>query len=389
MDSGIDSTDSSNGSLEEGGGVVMEGAVSGSAAHNDLPPAPTALRTLAAAAAATNPVPSPLKKLAATALNDNPTVLENRENNNECEVSVDAVDAPASTAPLSKMPKLDVPEGSQLQLHFPVPEDGSSEEGGGTTFELEPPPGLTFANVSPSMYLSRGYDAYSQGYSYSVVPYENNALQKKLRTIRLRMRQQNYQILSPKAKERKLRIAVSLNNVQTVEQLLREGINPKVTDDKERSPLHIAASKGYTDIARLLLQHGADPNQRDAIGNTALHLAACTSHIPTVTLLLKAGTNVRQTDNQGYSPLHLARSKLKLLQRDNNSSSQEIKKQVYQVIEMMQTFLECAGSVEEAELLTSFTSQLSLSDSRQQVESDVQALLNSLNDLSLVKSKAA
>lgn len=44
-----------------------------------------------------------------------------------------------------------------------------------------------------------------------------------------------------------------------------------------------------------------------------------------------AGTNVRQADNQGYSPLHLARSKLKLLQRDNSSSSFDIKKQVYQV----------------------------------------------------------
>lgn len=55
--------------------------------------------------------------------------------------------------------------------------------------------------------------------------------------------------ISP-TEERKLRIAVSLNNVQTVEQLLKEGVDPKVTDDKERSPLHIAASKGYTEIAR-------------------------------------------------------------------------------------------------------------------------------------------
>ena len=54
---------------------------------------------------------------------------------------------------------------------------------------------------------------------------------------------------------------------------------------------------------------------------------------------------------------------------------------------MMQTYLECSGSSEEAELLTSFSNQLSLSDSRQQVESDLQTLLNSLHDLSLVKSK--
>ena len=50
--------------------------------------------------------------------------------------------------------------------------------------------------------------------------------------------------------QRKLRIAVGLNNVDAVEQLLKEDVNPRMTDDKERSPLHIAASKGYAEIAR-------------------------------------------------------------------------------------------------------------------------------------------
>ncbi|CAL4067301.1 unnamed protein product, partial [Meganyctiphanes norvegica] len=262
-----------------------------------------------------------------------------------------------------RLPQFEIPEGSRLRLHFSY-KDGQISTDSEVT-EEEPPPGLTFANISPSMYLSTGYEAFSQG--YAVRPYENNVLQKKLRSLRLRFKQRHQQIMSVKAKERKLRISASLNNVECVETLLKEGVDPKVSDDKQRSPLHIAASKGYTEIVKLLLQHGADPNQKDGIGNTALHLAACTSHIPTVTLLLRAGTNVRQADNQGYSPLHLAKSKLKLLQRDNNASSQDIKKHVYQVLEMMQTFLKCSGNAEDAELLTSFSNQLSLSDSRPQV----------------------
>ncbi|XP_047495921.1 ankyrin repeat domain-containing protein 54-like [Penaeus chinensis] len=395
MDSGIDSTESSNGSLEEGGVAAADVAMEGEAAASEEAsageaasscsdpglPQPQATREAAPAALGTQAAaPSNLRTLAAAAVSSaTPEAVEKHSGGEK---------APRDSSALFKVPKAEFPEGSRLKLHFPLYESGNGvQDGEVTSCELEPPSGLTFANVSPSMCLSRGYEAYSQG--YAVLPYENNTLQKKLKNLRLRMRQQHYQILSNKAKERKLRIAASLNNVETVEQLLREGVNPKVTDDKERSALHIAASKGYTDIAKLLLQHGADPNQRDGVGNTPLHLAACTSHIPTVTLLLKAGTDVRQPDNQGYSPLHLARSKLKLLQRDSNSSSQEIKKQVYQVIEMMQTYLECSGNAEEAELLTSFTSQLSLSDSRQQVESDLQALLNSLTDLSLVKSKVA
>ncbi|XP_068235417.1 ankyrin repeat domain-containing protein 54-like [Palaemon carinicauda] len=403
MDSGIDSTESSsNGSLEESAGVVgevMEEAqpedppsVEQIAPANSpnlspqhqlvsVPPVPSELKSLAAAAASS--LSSTIKSLSETADNVSPSHSSDKRGTSNNNVN----DVPRSIT-FFKMPMKEIPEGSQLQLHFPpFNESSNSEDNGGTSYDIDPPAGLTFANVSPSMYLSRGYEAYSQG--YAVQPYENNALQKKLRTLRLKMRQHQYQILSSKAKERTLRIATSLNNVDTVEQLLREGVNPRVTDEKERSPLHVAASKGYTDIVRLLLQYGADPNQRDAIGNTALHLAACTSHIDTVTLLLRAGTNVRQADNQGYSPLHLARSKLRNLQRDSNSSSQEIKRQVYQVIEMMQTYLECSGNPEEAELLTMFTNQLSLSDSRQEVESDLKTLLNSLHDLSLVKSKVA
>ncbi|KAG0725955.1 Ankyrin repeat domain-containing protein 54 [Chionoecetes opilio] len=374
MDSGIDSTESSNGSAEE----VEEGAMDASAM--DPPNAAPKCRPRSR--------PVLAEVLAASTVNEiEAEELENTRNDSEGLVggSQATTTPPNTPAHAFKLVGLgsgttEIPEGSRLQLHFPLSTKGNSEDGRENTFDLDPPPGLTFANVSPSMCLSHGYEVYSQG--YAVLPYEHNTLKKKLRTLRLRMRQQHYKILCSKSKQRKLRIAVGLNNNATVEQLLDEGVDPRVTDDKERSPLHIAASKGYADIARVLLQHGADPNQKDAIGNTALHLAACTSNIPMVTLLLKAGTNVRQADNQGYSPLHLARSKLKLLQRDNCSSSCDIKKQVYQVIEMMQTYLECSGSSEEAELLQCFTSQLSLSDTRQ----DVQALLDSLNNLSLTNN---
>lgn len=409
MDSGIDSTESSNGSAEEVEAAMdavpsvapqnltpndkCAGTLSSSSSSLSLSSSPSSSSSLSAvhpstpaASSIANFAPSSLKALAASTVSEIKTeVLENNKNQTEpLQIGGQDMKTPPNTPAHTafKLGTTEIPEGSRLQLHFPLSGKGNSEDSRQTTYELDPPPGLTFANVSPSMCLSRGYEVYSQG--YAVLPYEHNALKKKLRTLRLRMRQQNCKILCSKSKERKLRIAVGLNNVATVERLLKEGVDPKVTDIKERSPLHIAASKGYAEIARLLLQYGADPNQKDAIGNTALHLAACTSNIPMVTLLLKAGTNVRQADNQGYSPLHLARSKLKLLQRDNSSSSCDIKKQVYQVIEMMQTYLECSGSAEEAELLNCFTTQLSLSDTRQ----DVQALLDSLNNLSLTNNNA-
>ncbi|KAK7080312.1 hypothetical protein SK128_013086, partial [Halocaridina rubra] len=274
MDSGIDSTESSNGSLEEGvdradqvevGAEVMEEAQVEAPPVMEGPPliesppsieGPPSVEQIAPAnspnlspqhiVVSTPPVPSDLKRLAAAAAStlstlktlsetaDSISPLRRNEkcgnNNNE-----------GPTASIFKMGKTEIPEGSRLQLHFPLSGSSSSDDGGGTSFDLEPPAGLTFANVSPSMCLSRGYEAYSQG--YAVQPYENKALQKKLRTLRLKMCQHHYHVLSPRAKERKLRIATSLNNVEVVQQMLREGVNPRITDEKERSPLHIAASK--------------------------------------------------------------------------------------------------------------------------------------------------
>lgn len=98
-------------------------------------------------------------------------------------------------------------------------------------------------------------------------------------------------LLTLRTGERKLRLAANTNDVDRLKSLLESGIDPKASDEFQRSALHLAASKGYTDVVRLLLDYGADPNQVDSLGNTPLHLAVCTNHISVVTLLLRAGTS--------------------------------------------------------------------------------------------------
>lgn len=50
--------------------------------------------------------------------------------------------------------------------------------------------------------------------------------------------------------ERKLRIAVSTNNIELVQSYLFSGVNPNCVDSMGRSPLHLASSSGYSDIVR-------------------------------------------------------------------------------------------------------------------------------------------
>ncbi|KAK3911381.1 Ankyrin repeat domain-containing protein 54 [Frankliniella fusca] len=212
--------------------------------------------------------------------------------------------------------------------------------------------------------------------------------------------------------ERKLRVAVSSNNIELVQSFLFSGVSPNCIDSMGRSPLHLAACSGYADIVRLLLENGANPNQRDRLGNTPLHLAACTNNVVVVTLLLKAGTDVCSSDLRGRSPLQLAQSKLKLLQEhmaregtvtiyvkqegsrlaaQNKNIFSDIPvydnsfvaNQAQQIVEMITLFLQKRGQESEAELLSTFSSRLSLSETKEQVGIQVKDLLNSLSDLSL------
>ncbi|XP_026474592.1 ankyrin repeat domain-containing protein 54-like [Ctenocephalides felis] len=144
---------------------------------------------------------------------------------------------------------------------------------------------------------------------------------------------------------RRLRNAVSLNNLDLVRRLLQTGVSANSSDSQRRSPLHLASCKGYTQMVKLLIEHGADANIKDDLGNTPLHLAACTNNIEIITLLLDGGADVSSLDNCGRNPLQLAQSKLRLIIEMNKKrieppEMQKLKDQVQQVVSMLLTFLQ-------------------------------------------------
>ena len=96
---------------------------------------------------------------------------------------------------------------------------------------------------------------------------------------------------------------------------------------------------------------------------------------------------MQSIDYYGRSPLQLAQSKLKLLHRGlTNEDSRKVKEEVCQVIEMMLAYLHKRGQESEAELLGAFSSRLTLSNTREEVETGVRDLLASLADLSIEQS---
>lgn len=81
--------------------------------------------------------------------------------------------------------------------------------------------------------------------------------------------------------------AILKEDMDTVRQLLRAGVDVNQIDEYGFTPLIEAAIVDNIPISRLLLQQGANPNQKDATGGTALHWAVENTDLALCTLLLE------------------------------------------------------------------------------------------------------
>ncbi|VVD03511.1 ankyrin repeat domain-containing protein 54 [Leptidea sinapis] len=195
-----------------------------------------------------------------------------------------------------------------------------------------------------------------------------------------RLKYRNGLVYYPKKKN--LCLAASTNNTELVEKLLLSGADPNSSDEHKRSPLHLAACRGYASVVKTLLKHGANPNIKDTLGNTPLHLAACTSNIAVVIALLDAGTDVSSNDKNGRTPLQLAQSKLKLIQlKPGFHETQALIAEIKLIVEMMLKFIKIKK--EDPGDLESLCQRLEKVSTREEVDSEVQNLLDSLDTLKL------
>ena len=77
--------------------------------------------------------------------------------------------------------------------------------------------------------------------------------------------------------------------------LLSNGANPNVKDDRGRTPLHHAAYYGYVENVQALLDAGADPNARDNEGWSRLNAADSGRNDRIVVKMLRAAGGKQQS----------------------------------------------------------------------------------------------
>ena len=95
--------------------------------------------------------------------------------------------------------------------------------------------------------------------------------------------------------------AVKEKDLETIELLIKKGVDVNSKDKSGKTPLYWAAEYGRTNVVKLLLKAGADVNATVSDGPlkgyTPLHEAAYLGHKDTVKVLIKAEADVNTNPN--------------------------------------------------------------------------------------------
>jgi len=95
-------------------------------------------------------------------------------------------------------------------------------------------------------------------------------------------------------------------DIDSVVEILENGMDINSTDDVGSTVLHYAVSGDGSEVAKYLVSNGAEVNSLDDYQNSPLHLAAYEGNIKSAALLIKNGAHLNLLNEENETPLHLA-----------------------------------------------------------------------------------
>ncbi|XP_037758929.1 ankyrin repeat and death domain-containing protein 1B isoform X5 [Chelonia mydas] len=106
--------------------------------------------------------------------------------------------------------------------------------------------------------------------------------------------------------EREFHHAAKMNNLETMEKLLRKNVNINAVNTLQRTALHFAVAGNHVSTVDFLLHHKARVDVADKHGLMAIHLAAWSGNLDIMRMLVKAGADQKATNQEGRNVLHFA-----------------------------------------------------------------------------------
>ncbi|GJL56458.1 MAG: hypothetical protein NPIRA02_35900 [Nitrospirales bacterium] len=104
-------------------------------------------------------------------------------------------------------------------------------------------------------------------------------------------------------KEQRLLEAVSQNDLTTVQELVKEGININAQDIRGRTALLVAVENHHFESANMLLEAGADVNMQDHKQDSPLLLAGAEGRVDIMKRILQAKPDFTVYNRFGGTPL--------------------------------------------------------------------------------------
>lgn len=94
-----------------------------------------------------------------------------------------------------------------------------------------------------------------------------------------------------------------LNDLDSLKQVVKDGVNINEQDERGRTALHEFSAQNLPRSVAYLLRHGAQPNLASLDGDTALHEAARAGFVRVIRTLLRHGADPLVHNNHGERPL--------------------------------------------------------------------------------------
>lgn len=103
-----------------------------------------------------------------------------------------------------------------------------------------------------------------------------------------------------------LHYAVIGNAFETIEELLRRGINVNLVDNLGETAFFDTARKAKLEIAKLLIINKINLNIKNNLGELAIHVASAKGDRRFIQLLIENDSKLTETTNEGLYPVHYA-----------------------------------------------------------------------------------